>query len=319
MMEREHKLANLAFALVVVFHLAIVAVLTVVHILNPEFQLNIVVNLLLSEGLLILPGIIVMTIWNRKKESGDSFCQRIGFKKIKIRTILLTVLFTYLMMPLTTLLNLISMLFVDNTVAGLNSQIIGMPFWLMYFLMAIYGPFCEEFVFRGVVHRGYRRRGASFGALMLSSFLFAIMHMNLNQAMYAFAIGIALGLLVEATGSVWPAFVCHLAFNGNSVMLMFLLKKIDPAALADTSTENPELEIMLVAILFLLLIALATTTLAGLVLYLIAKIEKRTDILKCMLPKKSKRGRGLISVSLIVGIVLAVGYIIFDTVMSNIL
>lgn len=319
MIEREHKLANLAFALVVAFHLIIVAALTVVNILNPEFRLDIVTNLLLSEGLLILPGILVVIAWNAKKEPGDSLFARLGFKKIRIWTVLLTILFTYLMMPLTTLLNLISLLFVDNTVAALNDQIVNMPFWLIYFLMAVYGPFCEEFVFRGVVHRGYRRRGATFGALMLSSFLFAIMHMNLNQAMYAFAIGVALGLLVEATGSIWPAFICHLAFNGNSVMLMFLIHKIDPSSVAEAAAEKPETGIMLLAILIFFMIALATTTLAGLVLWLIAKIEKRVNILKNMLPKKSKRGRGLVSASLIVGIVLAVGYIIFDTVMSNIM
>ena len=102
------------------------------------------------------------------------------------------ILYTFLMGPLTTLLNAISMLFVDNAVVSISGGVLNLPFLLTFFLMAVFGPVCEELCFRGVVYRGYLKSGNVVGAVLLSSLLFGLMHMNFNQAPYAFAIGVSM-------------------------------------------------------------------------------------------------------------------------------
>jgi sodium transport system permease protein len=72
---------------------------------------------------------------------------------------------------------------------------------------------CEELAFRGFILTGLRRRFKPRTAVFLSSFLFALFHMNVFQFVPHFVIGIVLSALVLRTGSVLPAMVFHFAYN----------------------------------------------------------------------------------------------------------
>jgi ABC-type Fe3+ transport system permease subunit len=54
---------------------------------------------------------------------------------------------------------------------------------------------------------------------MVSAFLFAAMHQNIDQFFYAFAGGIVLGLLRVRTGSLFPSMIVHFFNNLLSVVL----------------------------------------------------------------------------------------------------
>ncbi|MDE7359939.1 MAG: hypothetical protein K2N39_11030, partial [Lachnospiraceae bacterium] len=82
-----------------------------------------------------------------------------AFHRVKISTLLMIALCTFLIMPLVTVLNTLTMFFTDNAVAALEGDIVSTPFPAMLFMIGIFGPFCEEFVFRGVIYRRYRRSG----------------------------------------------------------------------------------------------------------------------------------------------------------------
>ena len=73
-------------------------------------------------------------------------------------------------------------------------------------MMALFGPFCEEFCFRGVVYRGYLKSGNVTGAVLLSSLLFGLMHMNFNQAPYAFALALPWPCLLKLREACGPPF-----------------------------------------------------------------------------------------------------------------
>jgi len=311
----EKKISNRVFAILIILHISISFILAFAL---PNLQMNMVTNLLLSQSLIIIPGIIGIIMWSMNKDRTETWYQRLNFRKMKISTGLLTVVFTFLIMPLTTLVNVISMLFVDNTVAGMSGMILEMPFFAMLFMMAIFGPFCEEFVFRGVIYAGYRRENATLGALLLSALLFGVMHMNLNQALYAFVIGIALALLVEATGSFWSAFICHFIFNANSVCLMYLMNALMPEEVEQSASQPMLAEELYMMISVYMMIALVSTALAVCLLVYMAKRENRVEKLYALLPKKSPKGNSLWSPSLIVGLVLGVGFIIFELVLTAI-
>src|SRR5262249_11648865 len=64
---------------------------------------------------------------------------------------------------------------------------------------------------------GLMRRFRPRAAVILSSFLFALFHMNVFQFMPSFFLGIVLGLLTIRSNSLLPAILFH--FLHNSVLL----------------------------------------------------------------------------------------------------
>ena len=207
------------------------------------FEIGILLNLSLGEIMLFLPMVVYLLLWKLNAGKRNDFeteevkpqtlRERLHYNKVKPSTLLYALIFTWLSMPLTTLINAISMLFVDNTVMMLSEQFLGVAFPVMLFFMAVVPAFCEETLFRGVVYGGYRKHGDKFVAVLLSGFLFGIMHMNLNQALYAFAIGVLLALLFEATDSIFPTMLFHFVYNAQSCCLMYLVEEIVPGFYSD--------------------------------------------------------------------------------------
>ena len=65
------------------------------------------------------------------------------------------------------------------------------------FFVGILAPVCEEVVFRGAIFGGMKKEGNIFKAVMVSGLLFGLLHMNINQASYAFVIGILLMFILS--------------------------------------------------------------------------------------------------------------------------
>ena len=211
------KKSNWLFLTIILVHFAVVAFLLVI---GDRIPFGIIANLIVSEGIIIVPALLFLFL------SGSRRNEILRFHKIKISSAFMIVLFTFLIMPLVTVLNAISMFFTENAVAAMQEEILGVTFPVMLFMIGIFGPFCEEFVFRGMVYGGYVKSGSRFWAILLSALLFGLMHMNFNQAIYAFAIGILFALLMEATDSLWAPMLCHMIFNSEQVCLMYLSTKL---------------------------------------------------------------------------------------------
>jgi len=294
------------------------------------FQIGILLNLSLGELMLLLPMVVYLLLWKLNAGKRNDFEReedvkpqtlrdRLHYNKVKPTTILYALIFTWLSMPLTTLINAISMLFVDNTVMALSGQILGVTFPVMLFFMAVVPAFCEETLFRGVVYGGYRKHGNKFVAVLLSGFLFGIMHMNLNQALYAFVIGVLLALLFEATNSIWPTILFHFVYNAQSCCLMYFVEEIVPGFYSNPdniamATETASLYSMIAAYI---IIAAIFTPLAICMLYKIAKNEGRVEQLKETLPGKKEGKMRIATVSFWVATVLAIGFIVYDILLSH--
>jgi sodium transport system permease protein len=99
----------------------------------------------------------------------------------------------------------------------------GAAFWWQYFLVyAFMASFCEELAFRGFILTGLRRRFHPWTAILISSFLFALYHMNVFQALPAFVLGVVLGILTVRCGSILPSMLLHF-LNNAAVMAVALL------------------------------------------------------------------------------------------------
>ncbi len=80
-------------------------------------------------------------------------------------------------------------------------------------------PVCEELCFRGMLLRRLRPWGDGF-ALCASALLFALVHGNLYQMLYAFAVGVVLGGIRLRTGSLKGCILLHAGVNVISAGLL---------------------------------------------------------------------------------------------------
>lgn len=78
-------------------------------------------------------------------------------------------------------------------------------------------PIGEELLCRGIcLHFSKKAFGNFWYANILQAFMFGVMHMNMVQGVYAFLIGLVLGLLVERYDSLLPAMIVHFIVNFSS-------------------------------------------------------------------------------------------------------
>jgi sodium transport system permease protein len=88
---------------------------------------------------------------------------------------------------------------------------------------------CEELAFRGFILTGLLRRFRPATAIVISSFLFAVMHMNVFQFLPTLVLGLLLGTLTWRGGSVVPAMLFHLLHN-SLLVLISALAQVEGAA-----------------------------------------------------------------------------------------
>lgn len=103
--------------------------------------------------------------------------------------------------------------FVENAHEAFN---LGMPTmsWIYFYLgLALLPAVCKELAFRGFILNGLRSRMSDSTAIMLSSFLFALYHMNVFALVPFFLLGLVAGVLTVRSGSILPAILLHTGCN----------------------------------------------------------------------------------------------------------
>jgi membrane protease YdiL (CAAX protease family) len=93
---------------------------------------------------------------------------------------------------------------------------------LLLLLACVIAPVVEETVFRGGLYGGLRNRWSLPWAAVVSSAAFAAVHLNLAGLVPVMALGVALCIVYERTGSVVPAMICHGVFNLATVGAIFV-------------------------------------------------------------------------------------------------
>jgi len=98
--------------------------------------------------------------------------------------------------------------------------------WLLVFAFCVAAPITEEFFARGFLYRGWSESFLRpFGAILLSSAVWTIMHMQYNWFFLAqvFSIGLLFGYLRYRTNSTWLTVILHginnLAATVQSIIL----------------------------------------------------------------------------------------------------
>lgn len=286
-------------------------------VLLTGIRFSIIFALILNQLIFLIPALIFLIVTKTK------ISEMVPHKRLHPVTPLLCIIFTGLCMPLITVVNMISQLFVENEVTQLAARMLDIPGWLMILVIGIFGPVNEEFLFRGTFYGSYRKTGRILAAMFLSAFLFGLIHLNFNQMSYAIVVGILAVLLVEATGSIVSSMIFHVTINTENVILMLLQRNTiasgggDPRAMVEELLPGMSYtEFMMIAICFYGMVAIITTILAVLLAVGISYIEKRNveffSIFK--LQKKTEGGKRetLWSIPLGIAVVFSFIYMIVD-------
>lgn len=104
---------------------------------------------------------------------------------------------------------------VRDTLAPIVSKGLELGGWYLAFLfiqMVVLAPLFEEYWFRGVIQSSLMPYGNGF-AILVSSLCFGMAHGNIHQFCYTMIVGICLGYVRYATGSLVPTMIMHAIFN----------------------------------------------------------------------------------------------------------
>lgn len=192
----------------------------VINDLVSNFTDNYIVLLLISQIILIVPSLVYLSA--HRINVGTA----IRFHKIKLSNVALLVLFAYLILPLMNFINAVSMLFVKNEISDVMFNIMDNNGLLLSLIMVALVPcILEESVYRGIFYNEYSKVDPLKG-MLVSGLLFGLMHGNVNQFSYAFAMGVVFALVIEATNSILATMIIHFVINGTSILTMNLYPKL---------------------------------------------------------------------------------------------
>lgn len=213
---------NALFAFMIVFYLLSAYVIAILPVSIPEGFMQVI-----PELILLIPCLMYI-FWMKPDTVKD-----ISYAPVSVGTVFKVILITYLLMPMMMFINGVSSMFVENNVVTALEKIAEQPLWLKVVNMAVIPAVVEEFIFRGLIFHGLKRRNP-FWAIIISAFLFGLMHMNINQFLYAFAMGVFFAMITYATGSMWPSMVMHFIYNAQSVVLSHIILKYGSDVLTET-------------------------------------------------------------------------------------
>nr|MBQ8252245.1 CPBP family intramembrane metalloprotease [Lachnospiraceae bacterium] len=309
------KKVNWLFTSIIILNVLVI----ILAALYPEgISIGMLPALLVSQAMIFVPAALFL-VFTKTKPS-----DLIQMAKPKWSLSLLVVLITFMIMPLITAVNALSMLFVENEVTNMQALFLEVPWWLLILVVGFVGPFSEEAVFRGVIYHGYRRSGRFVAAMLMSSVLFGLMHLNFNQMSYAIVVGIVGVLLIEGTGSIFYSILFHATINTSNVLMML---SQDPATSSMDAAQTQEMveslmkmpyrEAMCVVCAVYILIACVTTSIAGCLYYLILKKEGRTEHVRLLFAKEGKsavreQNQKIWSWPLVISMVLCLIYMIAE-------
>ena len=274
---------NALFAFIVVFYLFcsyLISVLGAFDINIPQYVLQ-----FLPHVILLIPCLVYI-VWMKPETVKD-----ISYGAVSAGTVLKIIVLTYLLMPTMTFINGVSSMFVENKVVEALDVVFRYPLWFRLLTMALIPAVVEEFICRGLIFHGLKKRNP-FWAVIISALFFGVLHMNINQFLYAFAMGVFFALITYATNSMWPSMLMHFIYNAQSVILSHLLMTYasDMMEVSETvATEEINTAAMIVAYLMvygtLFVIAIVGLVLAVLLYLNISKKNRGEESVKRIFKK----------------------------------
>ncbi|MEH1818431.1 MAG: CPBP family glutamic-type intramembrane protease [Nostoc sp.] len=99
----------------------------------------------------------------------------------------------------------------------------GVALGIFFSTAAIAAPFFEEILFRGFLLPSLTRYLPVWGAILISSLLFAIAHLSLSEILPLTALGIVLGVVYTRSRNLLAPMLLHSLWNSGTLLSLFVL------------------------------------------------------------------------------------------------
>jgi len=140
------------------------------------------------------------------------------FTPISLMNAVLIVLMCLFIQPAMLVLSALSMIFFENPVTGMLSDLSATPLPVALIVLAIMPSVLEEITMRGVVQRNYESVPIGKAALV-NGFLFGILHLNPQQFLYAMMLGVIFAYFMHYAESLWAPILGHFTINATQIIM----------------------------------------------------------------------------------------------------
>jgi len=89
--------------------------------------------------------------------------------------------------------------------------------------MVLIGPIIEELMFRGIIYNSLKEKYSNMKAILITTTLFSLMHVNIFQMIYAFALGFILIYVYEKYKTIKAPIIVHMFSNLTTTLFMNVL------------------------------------------------------------------------------------------------
>jgi sodium transport system permease protein len=89
----------------------------------------------------------------------------------------------------------------------------------MVVTLAVVPGLCEELLCRGLLARALAGRYRTWIAVAASAVAFSLLHLSLPRALPTFSLGLVLGWVALASGSLWPSVIAHTINNAVAIAI----------------------------------------------------------------------------------------------------
>jgi membrane protease YdiL (CAAX protease family) len=198
--------------------------------------------------------------------------QTLRLNKLSIVDIMIIIAIALVSQPIAAFFAQLSNIFFEDTISQVVKEIQSISYLKQLGIIALTPAICEEVTMRGVILSGYNKLSTRKAALATGLF-FGILHMNPQQFLYAFVLGIIFAYLVRITNSLFSTIICHFTFNGFQITMAYLATKLNPDMLDETrDIKNISINSQLIALSVYFIIAIAA---AYIIMKLIKYMENR--------------------------------------------
>ena len=106
-----------------------------------------------------------------------------------------------------------------DRITAMMKALAGGTLWISIVSAVIMAPLFEEWMFRGMILRGLLRKVSPVWAIVISAFLFSLIHLNPWQGIPAFILGCVFGYVYLKTGNLWLTMLMHATNNAIAVVV----------------------------------------------------------------------------------------------------
>ncbi|RCX16068.1 hypothetical protein DFR58_11250 [Anaerobacterium chartisolvens] len=186
-------------------------------------------GLLITEFLLILAPSLALLLIGRY-----DFKSVLRIKGVSLINLFIILCIMGAALPIVGFLNMLN-LFVIETVFGRvvlpDIPVASNGTELLVNILIIGGSagICEEIMFRGVIQRGMERLGA-VKSILITAFLFGLMHLDFQRFLGTFVLGALIGFIVYRTNSIFAGIFAHFVNNSIAVVASYAAARIGELA-----------------------------------------------------------------------------------------